>query len=118
MIGENEDINTWKNNILNAIKDISDIEFQREAWLGKNPNIVSSYDEVINTLYDDNDFERYIEHYKSLNGNTVLYRLLNTLNRLINDYNIKSVENDSIILEDPKWIDITEKAKEIISLLK
>ena len=54
--------NTWQDNILESIKDISDINFQKEAWFGVNKNIISSPDEMYNTLFDDFEFEEFLNN--------------------------------------------------------
>jgi hypothetical protein len=119
MIGENENVEIWGNNIFKAIKDVSDIELQKLAWLGKHPVFISSFTEVVATLYDDFDFERYIKYYKSIKGKDKLYKLLFELNEMINKYKVQGYEVEleakgmEMILSDPKWIEITKKAKEI-----
>lgn len=115
MIGENEDIQVWEKNLFNAIKDVSDIDFQRKAWIGKDPQYISSFSEVISILYDDFDFERYIQYYKSIKGEDTLHKLLSELDQMINEY--EAPETDELILADPRWIEITNKAKETWLLL-
>lgn len=111
MIGENEDIQIWEKNLLNAIKDFSDIDFQRRAWLGKDPQYISSFSEVICVLYDDNNFDRYIKYLESIRRDDDLKNLMSELDQIINEY--EEAETDEFILTDPKWIEITNKAKEI-----
>jgi hypothetical protein len=119
MIGENENVEIWGNNVFNAIKDISDLDLQKLAWLGKHPVYISSFTEVIATLYDDFDFERYIKYYESVKGKDKLYKLLIELNEMINKYKANGYEIEleykgtERILGDPQWIEITNKAKEI-----
>lgn len=115
MIGENENIKVWEKNLFNAIKDISDIDFQKKTWLGKDPRYISSFSEVISVLYDDFDFERYIKYYESIRGNDDLTNLLSELNQMINEY--EAAETDEHILIDPKWVGITNKAKEVYHIL-
>ncbi|WP_162428207.1 hypothetical protein [Pontibacter pudoricolor] len=119
MIGENENIEIWEKNLFNSIKDVSDIDFQKSTWLGLDPNYISSFTEVISTLYDDFDFERYILYYKSFKGEDKLYKVLSELNEMINKYKKQGYEIESkpkgqeLILVDPQWIEITFKAKEV-----
>ncbi len=118
---KNENPIIWENNIFKAIFDLSDIELQKLAWSGNHPNFISSYTETLARLYDDLDFERYTEYYRSINGDDRLYKLLNEINLMINDfedigYEIE-METDGYkkILENKVWLGITEKAKEIFS---
>ncbi len=113
ILGESENPIIWKNNILKSLLDLSDIEFQKETWLGKNPHFISSYIETINTLFDDFDFERYVDYYKSINGNDELYSQFNKLINMVNQY--QEPDSDELILKDKKWIAITKMAKEIIN---
>ena len=113
ILGENENPIIWKINILKSLIDLSDIDFQKETWLGNNPNFISSYIETVNTLFDDFDFERYVKYYASINGKNDLYFRFNDLINMINQY--EEPDNDELILKDPKWISITNKAKEIIA---
>lgn len=43
----------WKTNVMSAVKAIADEQFQRAAWFGLLPNVVSSPEEMICTLFDD-----------------------------------------------------------------
>ena len=103
----------WKVNIFNSIKDISDIEFQKLAWMGRHPTKVSSFTEIINVLYDDNDFEEFIQYTRADWGQEKLHELLLEINRIINAYNATD-KMDVQILEDPEWHSITEVANKII----
>jgi hypothetical protein len=121
ILGSNEDALIWKNNIFNAIKDLSDIDTQKLAWSGKHSIYISSFSEILGVLYDDFDIERYIAYYKSIFQSNNLHTLLCQLDEMIKEYKetgygieIKA-QGHEIILKDPKWIEITEKAKEIIS---
>ena len=124
MIGENEDLEVWEKNLFNAIKDVSDIDFQKSAWLGKDPKYISSFTEVLSTLYDDFDFERYISSYKTLKGEDKFYKLLVELKEMINQYKRYGYElelkpdGQELILSDFQWIQIANKAKEIYQIVK
>lgn len=120
ILEENENPIIWKNNILEAIKDLSDIELQKLTWSGKHPKLISSFSETLARLYDILDFKRYIEYYKSKNNIDRIYRLFEELNKMINDFKDYGYETElkkngfSTILNDKKWISITEKANEIL----
>ncbi len=114
MIKENENIISWETNLFNAIKDVSDIEMQKNAWNGKSPNIVSSFSEIISILYDDFDFERYIEYYEKTDGESELLAQMKNLDKMIAEYN--PLNSDELILSDPQWVEITKKAKSVYEL--
>ena len=51
----------WKKEIMEIIEDFSDIDYQKDNWiLSKNPDILSSYEESVNMLYDDIHFEDFL----------------------------------------------------------
>ncbi|WP_243394854.1 hypothetical protein [Leptospira adleri] len=89
---------------------------QRKLWLNENNNtdLVSSYNEVICTLFDDYGFDRFIDHLASESGisSDIILELSKLRNRL-NSYVEK--ETDREILDDPEWQNISEQAKVIIS---
>tara|TARA_R110002096_G_scaffold431852_1_gene647543 strand:- start:206 stop:598 length:393 start_codon:yes stop_codon:yes gene_type:complete len=120
ILGENENPVIWKKNIFEAIKNLSDIELQKLTWSGKHPKFISSLTETLARLYDDLDFERYIEYYKSINNMDNTYILFEELNKMMNDFKDYGYETElkvegyKEILNNTKWIAITQKAKEII----
>jgi hypothetical protein len=107
----------WERNLLSALENLADIEMQKKAWLGLDPNNVSSFDEIIMILYDDFNFEGYIDYYNSLTGTSkTLAKQFADLNSLINNYHSEGTDID--VLSDTKWIEITNRAKEIVELFK
>ena len=120
ILEENEDPLIWSNNSIKALKDLSDIEFQKLTWSGEHPKFISSFTETLAILYDDLDFERYIEYYKSINGMNRIYELFNEINLMINDFKDIGYETEmeidgyKKILENKDWLLITEKTKDII----
>jgi hypothetical protein len=85
-MGYSENIEQWESNIFKSIKDVSDIKMQKQAWTGKDPNVVSSFTEVIGMLYDTFAFEEYIDFYMKTYGEDELYIMLNKLNELLSSY--------------------------------
>lgn len=107
----------WIINVKNAIVDISDIEWQKMAWLGLLPNVVSSPDETIMRLIDDLSFEDFI-YDKRINQVIKKREIFNefvTLLGMLKDYNTDG-KSEIFILEDLHWLNITFQAKKIISL--
>lgn len=103
------------NNIYNDIKEISDIEMQKECWLGKNESYISSYDEVMCRLFDDNDFDSFIDKTsKKICFSKEIITELAKLRILLNSYIEK--ETDEEIISDIEWHKITDQAKKIIEL--
>lgn len=119
ILGSNENPTLWKENICNAIKDLANIEVQKLTWSGKHPKYISSFTETLSALYDDFDFERYIEYHKSTKGEDEFYKIISELNSLLNEYKKFGYEAELmaggyvVILNDVNWINITNKAKEV-----
>jgi hypothetical protein len=116
-----ENVNIWwKKNLFNAIKDLADIGFQKAVWLGGSTEYVSSYKEVILSIYDAY-FEDFIgKEWDNFQYSDKLHFLMAELNNMISKYAVdKGKEKvEEVILIDPEWIAITEKAKEVINLWK
>lgn len=119
-LGEKEDPLEWQLNIISAIYDISNIEEQKLLWSGMNPEFVSSFTEVMARLMDDLDFDRFLNYYKSINGENNFYFRMNVLYYLIRlyqpiGYSLELKTNGyQLILDDPRWLEISKKALEII----
>ena len=110
----------WELNIYQSLKDISDIENQKLLWLGKHPTEISSFTETLGMLYDNFEFENYLDFYKSHHGVNSLFDSMQELDRMISNYQITGYALEmekggaEKILNDPKWIKISKKASDII----
>lgn len=105
----------WEQRVYGAIRDISDIEFQKRAWLS-NGNEVSSFSEIICTLYDDSFFDEFLEE-NDLTSKNIDYDIILEMKLLKHMLDLYDSSNDeSIILRDPQWHAIVEQAKKIIEL--
>lgn len=112
---DKEQLNNWKINIFNSIKNISDLETQKISWLGNHPIYQSSFSEIINTLYDDSEFEEYISYLKKNGTNRSLYSKMVLFEKKLSNY-IKTDKTDIEVLNDSEWKELTLQAKEIIKL--
>jgi hypothetical protein len=112
------DYTSWKSRVLAAIGDISNLDFQRRAWLKRGPE-VSSFAEVINNLYDDCLFEDFLRHAEG-NSGFISEESLNEmiiLRDMINNYD-EFGKVDSEIISDPKWIAIAKQANKLYKIIK
>ena len=103
--------------IFNDILEISDINMQKKMWLNENNDtgLISSYVELMNRLFDDNNFSYVIENEAiALDLEPELIFALKTLRNALDGYVDK--ETDQEIITDPKWIEISEQAKSIIKM--
>lgn len=115
---------TWENNILLAIKDLSDLQNHNKTWSGKDSNICSSFTETIALLYDTFDFEEFIVLYKERYGKDKMYDMLLNLDQLIDNnkniwYELEEINDGYLkILNDKNWIKVTKIATKIVSEYK
>lgn len=105
------------NNIFEDIVEISDSNFQKEVWLGKNPTKCSSYIEVMCRLFDDNMFDTFVDYdaYKiGFTQRTIIK--LNKLRKELNNYKEPDVNDDMKIITDSNWDKIRQIAHLAIEL--
>lgn len=103
------------NNIYEDILEISRRELQEELWLGKNPEKCSSYTEVMCRLFDDNNFENFINFsVYEIGFSPQLIEKLKLLSIKLDNY--RELIDDEKIINDPKWEEIREVAKKVIAL--
>jgi len=101
--------------IYNKIIELSDLDLQRKLWLNENNDtgLISSYAELMSSLFDDFNFDDFIDRTSlqiGLSDDTIIE--LNKLRELLNGYNDR--ESDEEIINDPKWKKIVEQAKVVI----
>lgn len=102
-------------NIYNKIVELSDADLQTKLWLNMNNDtgLISSYAEVMSTLFDDFSFDDFVDNTASKMGlsRSVVLELLK-LRDLLNGYNEK--ESDEEIINDIEWEKVVEQAKKVI----
>lgn len=107
--------NQWKENIFLSIKDLSDFQFQKESWLGKSNQFVSSFSEDVSMLYDSfcfsDDFWEE-EHLNKFEFSSKLLEELKILKKMIDSYERKPT--DEAIVADPKWYEIVKQAQKVV----
>ncbi len=104
-----------EDNIIYSLRSLADLDKQKLSWKGKLPNVISSFIEEVNTLYDFG-FEYYIEEMKKQSSGSQLLSKLIELDEMISNYESEGKSDDEI-LNDSEWIYITHKAQEILNLL-
>jgi len=102
-------------NVYRMIVELADLGLQRKLWLNENneTGLISSYTELLCSLFDDFNFDYFIDNSAlklGLSDSTIFE--LNKLRELLNGYIEK--ESDEEILNDPEWKKIVEQAKTVI----
>ena len=103
--------------IYDNIEEASSIKQQKMYWLNENnvEGYVSSYIELMCTLFDDFDFDDFVKNtaYR-LGFPPKLIELLQEFRDAIKNYQAKDETDDRAIIEDPNWHIVVEKARDII----
>jgi len=98
------------------ILEISNVEFQKKLWFGHYKNYWSSYVELMCMLFDDNQFNLFIQQYTSLlHYSSDFTTKLSCLRDSLKNFNKEDNKSDIEIVNDPEWIQISKLAKEIIN---
>jgi hypothetical protein len=105
----------YRENVIEHLKELADAEFQQRAWLGKIPNIVSSYEEVVCGLFDDSGLGDALEAeelYPVFDPDTdaVLRRLSAEVLK------IRS-QDPRLILNDPQLVNIRGLAERSLQMI-
>jgi hypothetical protein len=104
-------------NIYNKILEASDLDRQRKLWLNENNDTgwISSYTELMCGLFDDNDFDSFIDKTAAEAGfpsKTIIE--LDKLRTLLNNYQ-EGDKTDAEIINDPEWKKISDQAKVVLA---
>jgi hypothetical protein len=98
------------NSFLETIKSISDVEYQRRAWIqGEPPG--TDFDETINNYFLE--AEGILEHYKDFWITDSQYQILK---KFRDKFEVFANDNHfpHKFIDTPKWNEITEMAKEVL----
>ena len=104
----------WIENTYRDILELSDLDKQKKSWLGNDPNYVSSYVEIMCKLFDDDNFDIFIEEYEKLGLSYKLVKELEKLRELLNQYE-EGKKTDNEIIEDPLWGLVVNQAKNVLN---
>ena len=101
-------------NIYQRIIELADVNLQRKLWLNEDneSGLISSYNELLCSLFDDFNFDYFIDNSASkiLTHSTIVE--LNKLRELLNAYEEK--DSDEEIIKDPEWMKIVEQANVVL----
>lgn len=107
--------------IHDKIEELSSVDLQNKQWLNRNNDtgLISSYPELMCTLYDDNYFElvlrKAMEKYGySNNALNELYKLNSLLNNYEEPYTDGYID-DELIIKDSKWQVIVKQAQTVLA---
>ena len=99
------------------IKEASDIKQQKMYWLNENNTDggVSSYIELMCSLFDDLNFDDFVENTAPALGFSVeLISLLRDFRDELKNYIAEDDNDDEAIIKDPNWQIVVKKAQNVI----
>lgn len=92
-------------NIYEDLLELSDLKLQKKLWLrhGNDTGLISSYMELMNRLFDDDNFDLFIDKgARELGVSPTLILKLDQLRSMLNSYE-EGTKTDYDILIDPQW---------------
>lgn len=98
------------NSFLETIKSISDVEYQRRAWIrGEPPG--TDFDETVNNY--SLDAEGILEHYKDFEITEIEFQILKKFDEQFRDFYGKNNWPQEFI-DTPEWERIMNLAKDVL----
>ncbi len=100
------------NSLLETIKSISDVEYQRRAWIrGEPPG--TDFDETVNNY--SLDAEGILKHYKDFEITEIEFQILKKFDEQFRDFYGKNNWPQQFI-DTPEWTKIIKLAKEVLKV--
>lgn len=100
------------NGFLETISSISDVEYQRKAWI-RGEILGTDFDETVNNY--SLDAEGILEHYKDFGISEIRFQILKKFNKQFCDFYEKNDWPQEFI-DTPEWRRIAEMAKELLKV--
>ena len=104
----------WKAQVLDVIDQIGDRDFQLRSWTGIGPE-VSSFEESISQLMDDQSFADFCEHLEDVNLRRKCRELLSAVNDL--DGSLQKLPPMEII-DEPSWMSVRDLASGVLDAFR
>lgn len=105
----------YKNVLVKALKDLSDIDFQKIAWFENDQALSSSFADDVNAVFDDTGLEIALKNNEIIFGKAADV-VLHELGKAIDAVNEFRPEEE--IINDPLMQVVREKAAKALELIK
>jgi hypothetical protein len=110
----------WVGEIKKVLSEICDEEFQKKYWILGDPKIVSSFEETINRLFDDLNFDGFLEKYRETQNDELdvyneLIRLRDSLSSFLAV--LPSIVDPKVVVGNDEWKKIGLQAKALVARL-
>lgn len=107
--------------VRDKMKELSSLDLQEKMWLNQNNDtgLISSYAELMCTLYDDCNLELVLKKAMEKYGNSnnalnELYQLNSLLNNYEEPYTNGHID-DELVIKDSKWQVIVQQAQTVLA---
>ncbi len=115
-INEDEQRNYWRQLWLQAIYELTSMEFQKKKWLdNENENPHYSFGEFMNSYFDDTLSDFDYSHYIGIDWiSQQEYEMLKEWHSELHKYETPNNDDydEKAILDDIKWIEIVKKGEQ------
>ena len=107
--------------IHDKIEELSSVDLQNKLWLNRNNDtgLISSYAELMCTLYDDNNLELVIRKAMEKYGySSDALNELYKLNTLLNNYEEPCTNgyiDDELVIKDSNWQVVVKQAQTVLA---
>ena len=106
----------YKNNIKEALRWLTDYEFQKSSWIANNQNFIASYNEQISWVFEDTGLD------EALKAGEVVFdipadKALRDLRTMANKINSRDFTEEAL-LESPHMQAIREKAAHALLMIQ
>ncbi len=108
-------LKVYKENVIAALRKLTDSDFQKQAWLASSGPMVSSFIEDVCQLFDDTGLGDAFRSGQSVFGEKA-DQALHELSDIIDKVNYKVPPQE--LLDDPLVQKVREKAAEALQLIQ
>ena len=108
--------------ILSVIEKISNIQYQQKAWIERKI-LYATFEETMHQLFDDYELNDVLHNYEVYRISNSQYKILNHFKAVVDRYSDEKMSwlgsvNPKEILEDSKWHEIQNMAKEVLEAFR
>ncbi len=104
--------------LLDIVRDISDSAYQNEIWIKKQKPF-NDFNEIMCYYFDDFHVREILENYTEYGITEAQKDALKKFTDILDEYSdnifYENISED-IIINDPRWCEIRELAKEILNI--
>lgn len=104
-----------KTEIVSCLRDVANARLQQETWIHGRPGGPASPSELVSQLFDDTALGDYLDR-----GQPVFSPRVDSVLRSMSE-RVETMDlwtSPARLLEDPRWLELQQKAAEAVSLIE